>query len=132
MAFFTNTVFISGRLARDPELRFTPGGMAVAIMILMNARKARKPTDPEIVVNIEIRAYGKQGEGCAEHLSKGSPVLVEAEMKQRTWFKEGESVPRKTHFLKVKTINFLSSAVDIPAEEENPDAIEYPEGGGTP
>ncbi len=75
-----------GNLTRDPELRFTPSGAAVASFGLAVNRKYKQGDDwKDEVCYVDISAWGKQGENCAEYLHKGSPVFIEGRLQFRSW-----------------------------------------------
>ena len=82
-----NKVFLIGNLTRDPELRFTPSGTAVAnIGIAVNNRYQDNSGNWVDEPNyFTVVAWGRQAELCNEHLRKGSPVLVEGRLQWRSW-----------------------------------------------
>ena len=81
MASF-NKVMLMGNLTRDPELRFTPNGAAGANFGLATNRKYKVGDDlKEEVCYVEITVWGKQGENCAEYLSKGRSAFNEGYLK---------------------------------------------------
>ena len=65
-----NHVVLIGRLARDPELRQTPSGTAVANFTIAVDRRP-KPDGAKEADFIRIAAWGKQGEACSNYLEKG-------------------------------------------------------------
>src|SRR2546426_601731 len=78
MATF-NKVILLGNLTRDPELRYTPQGSAVCEFALaLNYQYTNKQTGQKVeeVSFIEIVAWGKTGEICAEYLKKGRQVMI--------------------------------------------------------
>jgi single-strand DNA-binding protein len=82
-----NKVLLMGNLTRDPELRYTPGGMAVAeFAIAMNRQWAAKSGEKkEEVTFIDIVVWARQAETCAEYLKKGRPVFIEGRLTQDRW-----------------------------------------------
>jgi len=81
-----NKVFLMGNLTRDPELRYTPSGAAVANLGLAVNRKYKAGDEwKEEVCFVDITVWGKQGENCVEYLHKGSPVFVEGRLQFRSW-----------------------------------------------
>ncbi|MBI4666819.1 MAG: single-stranded DNA-binding protein [Nitrospinae bacterium] len=81
-----NKVILIGNLTRDPELRYTPSGMAVAKFgLAVNDRFKQGEEWKERVNFIDIVVWGKQGENCSEYLSKGRPVCVEGRLSYSTW-----------------------------------------------
>ena len=85
MASF-NRVILMGNLTRDPELRYTPGGTAVANLgIAVNRRYKAQDQVKEETDFFDIVVFGKQAENCGEYLKKGRPILVEGRLQQRRW-----------------------------------------------
>ena len=87
MASF-NKVILLGNLTRDPELRYTPQGSAVCEFALaLNYQYTNKQTGQKVeeVSFIDIVAWGKTGEICAEYLKKGRQVMIEGRLKQDRW-----------------------------------------------
>jgi len=81
-----NKVILMGNLTRDPELRYTPAGKAVANFSIAVNRRFR--TDDQVREEtdfFDIVVFGKQAENCSEYLSKGRPVLVDGRLQQRRW-----------------------------------------------
>ena len=91
MASF-NKVILIGNLTRDPELRFTSQGTAVASFGLAVHRKFKQGKEwKDDVCFVDIAVWAKQGENCEQYLNKGSLVLVEGRLNYRTWeAKEGQ------------------------------------------
>jgi len=82
-----NRVMLAGRLTRDPELRYTPGGAAVCKMGLASDRRFRTKDGEQRVETlfINLTAWAKTAEFCSERLRKGRPVLVEGELRSSEW-----------------------------------------------
>ena len=100
-----NKVFIAGNLTRDPELRYTPGGLAVASFGLAVNRKYKDKGGEakEDVCFVDINAFGRTAEVVGEYLTKGSPVFVEGRLQFSQWeSKEGQ----KRSALRVVADNF--------------------------
>ncbi|HHV15393.1 MAG TPA: single-stranded DNA-binding protein [Gelria sp.] len=76
-----NRVILIGRLTRDPELRYTPNGTAVAsFTVAVNRKYNREETD-----FIPIVVWAKLAELCANYLGKGRLVAVEGRIQVRTY-----------------------------------------------
>ncbi len=86
MASF-NKVILVGNLTRDPELRYTPKGVAIAKLGLAVNRvwKNEAGETKEEVTFIDIDSFGKQAETIAHYLKKGSPLLVEGRLRLDQW-----------------------------------------------
>ncbi|WP_297966583.1 single-stranded DNA-binding protein [uncultured Anaerovibrio sp.] len=82
-----NKVILAGRLARDPEMRYTPSGKAVASFTLaVNRRYGRSAGDQQQTADfIPIIAWEKLAEVCGNNLIKGSQILVEGRMQVRSY-----------------------------------------------
>lgn len=86
---FDNTVTVVGNVTRDPELRFTQSGMAVASFGL--AWNRRKRDGEEETSFFDITCFQQMAENVAESISKGSRVVVYGTLQQRSWEnQEGE------------------------------------------
>lgn len=91
-----NKVILAGNLTRDPEVRHTPSGMAVADLGMAINRRYKDNTgkDREEVVYVKVTVWGKQAETSGQYLSKGSPLLVEGRLKLDEWEKDGQKQSR--------------------------------------
>ncbi len=103
-----NKVMLMGNLTRDPELRYTANGSAVAGFGLAVNHKFKQGDEwKDDVCFVDITAWGKQGENCAEYLSKGRPVFVEGYLKFSTWESDGQK--RNKLEVVANTVQFLGS-----------------------
>ena len=110
MASF-NKVMLMGNLTRDPELRYTANGSAVTSFGLAVNRKFKQGDDwKEDVCFVDITVWGKQGENCAEYLSKGRPVFVEGRLQFSSWESDGQK--RNKLDVVANTVQFLGSRSD--------------------
>lgn len=82
-----NKVLLLGRLTRDPELRYTPSGTAVADfgLAVSRAYKTAEGEKKESVTFVDITVWAKKAEICAEYLSKGRQVIVEGRLELDSW-----------------------------------------------
>ncbi|MEW6618305.1 MAG: single-stranded DNA-binding protein [bacterium] len=82
-----NRVIIAGNLTRDPELRYIPSGQPVAnFTVAINRSYITQAGERrEETSFIPVVVWRKQAETCNQYLSKGSPVLVEGRLQQRSW-----------------------------------------------
>lgn len=107
MAKSFNQAIVMGNLTRDPELRTTPSGQAVASFAVatnrswVDASGERK----EAVEYHEIVAWGKLGELANQYLSKGRKVMVVGRLQTQSWEKDG--VKRQRTEIVASDINFL-------------------------
>ncbi len=115
-----NTVILGGNLTRDPEVRYTPQGTAVANFGLAISRtfRTKEGEQKEEVCFVDVETWGRQAETCGEYLKKGRPVLVEGNLKLDTWEnKEGQK--RSKHKVRAIRVQFLGGrpAAGPPKEE---------------
>lgn len=82
-----NKVFLIGNLTRDPELRYSPSGTAVAKFGLAINRtyKGQDGEKKEDVCFVDIVAFGKRAEFCANYFSKGKPIFIEGHLQYSSW-----------------------------------------------
>ena len=86
MASF-NKVILMGNLTRDPELRYTPKGTAVAKLGLAVNRSWRNAEgqQQDETTFVDVDAFGKQAETLGQYMQKGRPILVEGRLKLDQW-----------------------------------------------
>lgn len=81
-----NKVILAGRLVRDPEVRYTQTGKAVASFTLaVNRRFGRNADQQQTADFIPIVVWDKLAEVCGNNLVKGSQVLIEGRMQVRSY-----------------------------------------------
>jgi len=105
-----NKVFLIGNLTRDPELRYTPGGTAVANLgIAVNRRfKDSSGELKEEVCFLTVTVWDKQAEACCQHLKKGRPVFVEGVLQSRFW-ETNDGQKRSAIDVRAERVQFLGS-----------------------
>ena len=86
MASF-NKVILAGNLTRDPELRYTPKGLAIAKLGLAinRAWKTETGESKEEVTFVDVDAFGRQAEVIAQYMKKGRPLLIEGRLRLDQW-----------------------------------------------
>lgn len=83
-----NKVILMGNLTRDPQVRYTPGGTAVAdIGLAVNRTWFDKQSNSkrDETTFVDITLWGRQAEIAGEYLSKGRSVLIEGRLHLDTW-----------------------------------------------
>ncbi len=83
-----NTVTLVGNITRDPELRFTPSGQAVATFgLAVNRRWQNRQTNEweEQVSFFDIKCWAQMAENVSESLGRGTRVVVSGRLEQRSW-----------------------------------------------
>lgn len=87
MAKDLNKVMIIGRLGKDPEMRYTPGGSPVTTFSVAAGRQW-KDGNGELHEETEwfnVVTWNKLAEICNEHLHKASRVYIEGRLQTRHW-----------------------------------------------
>lgn len=83
-----NNVTLVGNITRDPELRFTPSGQAVASFgIAVNRRWQNRQTNDweEQTSFFDVKCWAQMAENVSESLGRGSRVIVTGRLEQRSW-----------------------------------------------
>lgn len=86
-----NRVIVTGNLTKDPELRTTSGGTSVCSLRIAVNERMKNSTDEWVDRPnfFDVSVWGKQGEVCAQYLSKGSPVAIDGKLRWREWEIDG-------------------------------------------
>jgi len=126
-----NKVMLIGNLGRDPEVRYTQGGTAVANFTLAtnerwtdaNGQKQERTEWHRVVV------WGKQAEIAGEYLRKGRQIYVEGALQTREWTdKDGNK--RYTTEVKAQRFQMLGSRDDRGAGTAPSEPGGFDDGGG--
>ena len=82
-----NDVRLVGRLTRDPEVRYTSKGVAVARLDIAVNRRYKDGSGEwrEEATFVPITVWREAAERCRERLKKGSPIYVEGRLKSTSW-----------------------------------------------
>ena len=83
-----NTVTIVGNVTRDPELRYTPSGQANATFgVAVNRRWMNRQTNEweERTSFFNVVCWGDMAENVSDSVAKGTRVLVNGRLEQRSW-----------------------------------------------
>lgn len=96
-----NKVMLIGNLTRDPEVRYTPKGTAVAElgMAINRVRTNDQGQRQEDTTFIDVTLWGRQAELAQQYLTKGRPVYIEGRLQMDTW--EDKTSGQKRSKLKV-------------------------------
>ncbi len=96
-----NKVILIGNLTRDPEVRYTPKGTAVAdIGMAMNRSFSSDGGERrEETTFVDVTLWGKQAEVVGEYLKKGNPLYIEGRLQMDSW--EDKNTGQKRTKLKV-------------------------------
>jgi len=120
-----NKVMLMGNLTRDPEIKYTPKGTAIAQIGLAVNRTFTMPDSGEKreeVTFIDVEAYGKQAETIGEYCKKGRPLYVEGRLRLDTWDDKASGQKRSKLKVVLEGFQFLGSREGGPGG---------PGGGGT-
>ena len=120
-----NQVTLIGRLTREPELRYVAGtGQAVATFTLAVDRDYVKKDGTRDTDFIDIQAWGKIAETCANYLSKGSLVGVVGQIRRDT-YKRTDGTTGVSFRINANSVQFLSPRKSMqPAMNENAPTFE--------
>jgi single-strand DNA-binding protein len=113
MAGSVNSVNLIGHLGKDPEVRYTGGGQAVANFSLATSDtwKDKNGEKQERTEWHRIVVWGKQAEHCGEYLRKGRLVHIEGRLQTREWDdKDGQK--RYTTEIIANRVTFLGGGRD--------------------
>lgn len=135
MANFNSTMLI-GRLTRDPEKRATPSGATVVQFgMAVNERFTRKDGQKgERTLFVDVVAWGKLGDNCAEYLRKGREIFLTGRLSRDDWEDKNGGGKRHKYYVTATVVQFLSAGgnghaaapeqteapSDAPVEEESP------------
>jgi single-strand DNA-binding protein len=108
-----NKVILIGNLGRDPEIRYTTNGQAVA-NFTMATSEVRTNKDGNKVESTEwhrVVAWGRLAEICGEYLSKGKTVYIEGALRTRSW-EDKDGKKRWTTEVVARNMQILSPSGD--------------------
>ena len=110
MASF-NKVILVGNLTRDPELRYTPKGTAIAKIGLAVNRTWRNEAGEtkEEVTFVDVDVFGRTAENVGQYMRKGRPLLVEGRLRLDTWDDKQTGQKRSRLGVVAETVQFLGS-----------------------
>lgn len=106
-----NRIIIIGRLTRDPELRHTQSGKAVANFTLAVDRDRSNAQGEKETDFIDVVVWDKQAENVAQYLGKGRLVAVEGRLQVRT-YEAQDGTKRKAAEVVANSVQFLDKKRD--------------------
>jgi single-strand DNA-binding protein len=143
-----NKVILVGNLGKDPEVRYTSGGQAVANLRIATSRSWTDKQSGQRKEETEwhdVEVWGKQAEQCGEYLAKGRQVYVEGRLKTDKWQDKQSGQERSKVKVVADTVRFLGGrgagagaaagggsggGRGAGAPDEPPGGFEEPESGG--
>jgi single-strand DNA-binding protein len=111
MASF-NKVILVGNLTRDPELRYTPKGTAIAKIGLAVNRvwTGEDGQKKEEVTFVDVDVFGRTAENVGQYMRKGRPILIEGRLRLDQWDDKQTGQKRSRLGVVAETVQFLGSA----------------------
>ncbi len=106
-----NKVILIGNLGKDPEVRFTPNGQAIAKFPIATSEKWRDQQGQmqERTEWHNVVVWGKQAETCGQYLAKGRQVFVEGRIQTRN-YDDKDGNKRYITEIVARDVRFLGSA----------------------
>lgn len=102
-----NKVIIVGNLGRDPEVRFSQGGMAICKLSVAVTERVKDGDEWKDATEwFRVTLFGKQAENAGQYLQKGRSVYVEGRLKTEK-YKDKEGVEKTSTEVVANTIQFL-------------------------
>lgn len=128
-----NRVFLMGNLTRDPELRYTPKGVAIAkIGLAINREwKDADGQKKQECVFVDVDSFGRQAETLAQYLKKGSPLMVEGRLKLEEWKDKTTGQQRQRLGVVLEGFQFIGGKSDSGQQPAKP-STPPPEEGEEP
>ena len=110
MASF-NKVILVGNLTRDPELRYTPKGTAIAkIGLAVNRVWTNEAGEKkEEVTFVDVDVFGRTAENVGQYMRKGRPILVEGRLRLDQWDDKQTGQKKSKLGVVAETVQFLGS-----------------------
>ena len=103
-----NKVLLVGRLTRDPELRTTPGGMAVTRFTIAVSQNFTNKNGERGADFINCSAWGRQADNISKYCRKGTLVSAEGRIRTSSYDAQ-DGTKRYTTEVVCDTVNFLST-----------------------
>ncbi len=108
-----NKIIVVGNLGRDPELRYTPQGVAVCSFSMATNEKRRDKSGElqDITTWFKVTLWRNQAETAAKYLTKGSPVYIEGRLRIEEWT-DRDNNNRYTLDVQATDMQFIGSRSD--------------------
>jgi len=116
MSASVNKVILVGHLGADPEIKYTPSGLAVAnFRVATNERSGQGDQRKDTVEWHRVVVWDKLAERCNQYLKKGRQVYVEGRLRTRSWDDKDGNKRFSTEIV-AHTVQFLGSGAGAPAD----------------
>ncbi len=110
-----NRVVVLGNLTRDPQKRDVAGQAVADLGLALSETFKNKAGEAvEKPCFVDVVAWGRQAELCAQYLQKGAPVLVEGRLQFDQWETNGEK--RSKLRVRADRVQFLGRLKPAPAD----------------
>lgn len=119
-----NKVILLGNLTKDPELKRSPSGMAVAkLRIAVNEQFRERSTGQlkEVACYVDVMVWDRQAEACGQFLQKGSQVIVDGRLAYDEW-KTPTGEMRNKMSVRADRVQFLNNTKKFSATNEDSNA----------
>jgi len=113
-----NVVVISGRLTKDPDVRYTTEGTAVARINVAVDRKYKREGQPSADF-VNCVAFGKTAEVLEKYFVKGQQILVNGRIQTGKYEKDG--VTHYTTDVAVDSVEFIGKKGDVSNDDDDSD-----------
>jgi single-strand DNA-binding protein len=128
-----NSVTLIGRLANDPEMRYSPSGTAITKFRLAVTRRRGRAVEGEERKEetdwLDIVTFGVTAENCGQYLDKGAHVGIEGRVQSSSW-ETPEGQKRSRVEIIANTVEFLESKQEADRRRSNRPGGGGPSGGG--
>jgi single-strand DNA-binding protein len=107
-----NRVILMGNLTRDPEVRFTQGGMGICTFSLA-VNERFKGSDGEYqdrATFVEVTMFGKRGEAFGKFHRKGAAAFIEGKLRLDQWDDKETGAKRSKLFVVADSFEFVNGA----------------------
>jgi single-strand DNA-binding protein len=112
-----NSVVLCGRVTRDAEVKYTSGDMAVSEISIAVNRYAGKDKGEEVSF-FEVNLWGKTAEALVQYLTKGRQIVVQGELRQERWEKDGQKQSKVR--INANNIQLVGGKDEKPARQSEP------------
>ena len=109
-----NKVILMGNRTRDPEVKYTSGGTAIAKLGMAIKRRWRGQDGQtqEETTFVDVDAFGRQAETVGQYLKKGRPIMIEGRLKYDQWEDKQTGQKRSKLGVVLERFEFLDSRSD--------------------
>jgi len=103
-----NRVILVGNLTRDPEVRYTPKGTAIAkVGLAVNRTWRNEAGETKEETTLDIDVFGRTAETVGQYLRKGRQILVEGRLRMDTWDDKQTGQKRSKLTVVADSVQFL-------------------------